>query len=114
MYRLHYGRLKAAKYFHRLPEAKRDRKLWEHLHSINGAYKAYLCQTLIIEKLQIELEAAARKKTEVERSLNNMISQAACTYTTIEVPGVQAEMIINGDQSISSGVRDTITLNSRL
>lgn len=114
VYRTHFGRLKAAKYLHRHPEAKRDRKLWDQLHAISGTYKAYLCQTLIIEKLQIEMEAAARKKTEVDRMLNNLISQAACTYTTIEMPGVRADMIINGDQSVNGEVRNKITLNSRL
>jgi hypothetical protein len=114
VYRTHCGRLKASKYFHRLPDAKRDRKLWEQLHSISAAYKAYLCQTLIIEKLQADLNVSSRKKTELERTLNNLISQAACTYTTIERPGLQADMIINGDQSIGADVRDLIMLNSRL
>src|SRR5579875_3454008 len=91
IHRTHYGRLKASKFFHRLPEARRDRKLWEQLHAINTAYKSYLCQKLMIEKLNYDIEGAQRKRTDLERTLDNLISQAACIYTTIENPGVRAE-----------------------
>lgn len=114
VHRTHFGRLKASKFFHRLPAARRDRKLWEQLHAINTAYKGYLCQKLMIEKLNYDLEAATRKKTDLERTLDNLISQAACTYTTIETPAVRAENIIHGDQSVSQEVRNHIMLNSRL
>ena len=114
VHRTHFGRLKASKFFHRLPESRRDRKLWGQLHSINAAYKGYLCQKLMIEKLSYDMEQAMQRKSDLERQLDNLISQAACTYTTIEMPGVRAENIIQGDQSVSQEVRTHISLNSRL
>ena len=113
VHRTHYGRLKASKFFHRLPAALRDRKLWSHLHAINATYKGYLCQKLIIEKLEFDLDSAGQKKTDLERTLDNLISQAACTYTTIEQPGVRAESIIHGE-NVSQSVRNAVMLNSRL
>ena len=114
IHRTHFGRLKASKYFHRLPEAKRDRKLWEQLHAINSAYKGYLCQKLMIEKLNHDIEAATQKRRDLERQMDNLISQAGCTYTTIEQPGLRADSIIHNDQSISQDVRNLIVLNCRL
>ncbi len=114
VHRTHFGRLKASKYFHRLPESRRDKKLWDQLHAISSTYKGYLCQKLIVEKLNIDLEVANTKRTDLERILDNLISQAACTYTTIETPNVRAENIIHGDQNVSQEVRNRIMLNSRL
>ncbi len=115
VHRTHFGRLKASKYFHRLPEAKRDRKLWDQLHAINSTYKGYLCQTLMIERLNYDLEIANRKKGELERQMDNMITQAGCTYTTIESPGLRALNIINGgEHSVTQEIRNLIMLNCRL
>src|SRR2546423_6992983 len=78
VHRTHFGRLKASKFFHRLPGSKRDKKLWEQLHAINTAYKGYLCQKLMIEKLKYDMEAAMMKKEDLERQMDNLISQAGC------------------------------------
>lgn len=111
----HYGRLKASKHFHRYPEAKKDRKLWEQLHTINSTYKGYLCQHLMIEKLRHDLDAAILKRNDLERQMDNMISQAGCTYTTIEAPGLKAIDVINGNtQNVTQDVRNLINMNCRV
>jgi hypothetical protein len=113
VHRTHYGRLKASKFFHRLPEARRDKKLWAQLHSINTAYKGYLCQKLMIEKLEYDTQQATQRRVDLERQLDNLISQAACIYTTIETPNVSAENIIHGD-NVSPETRNHIMMNCRL
>lgn len=113
--RTHYGRLKASKHFHRFPEAKKDRKLWDQLHVINTTYKGYLCQTLMIEKLNFDLDAATRKRSELERQMDNMIAQAGVQYSTIEAPGLKSFDVINGTgQNVSQEIRNLIMLNCRL
>ena len=114
VYRTHFGRLKASRYFHRLPEAKKDRKLWEGLHDISNTYRSYQCQRLIIEKLNLELDTAIKKSTELERALETMISQAAFLYTTHEQPSVRAEGIIHGDKDVSPEARGQILMNCKL
>lgn len=114
VHRTHYGRLKASKFFHRIPEARKDRKFWESLHTISMTYKNYLCQKLIIEKLNSDIEAAVTKRTELEKALDNLISQAACTYTTFEQPAIRAEHIIHGNQNVSQEIRDLVMMNCRL
>ena len=113
VHRAHYGRLKASKFFHRLPDVKRDRKLWDHLHDISSSYRSYLCQRLIVEKLNAEIEAAMKKRTDLERTLDNLISQAAYVYTTIEKPSLRGENIMYSE-NVSKEMRDHILLNSRL
>ena len=114
IFQIHFGRLKASKYFHRLPEAKRDRKLWESLREISSTYRAYQCQKLIIEKLNLELDNAIKKRADYERSLENMISQAAFIYTTHEQPSVRADSIIHGDKDVSPEARGQILMNCKL
>ena len=97
-----------------MPEAKRDRKLWESLHEISGTYRSYQCQKLIIEKLNMELDTAMRRRTELERALETMISQAAFLYTTHEQPAVRAEGIIHGDKDVPQEVRAQILMNCKL
>ena len=113
VHRTHFGRLKASKFFHRLPEARRDRKLWDSLHSISTLYRAYLCQRLIVEKLNTDIESATKRRTDLERSLENLVSQAGITYTTIERPGLRADSLIQREQ-VPQEVRDLIALNCRL
>lgn len=114
IHRTHFGRLKASKFFHRLEVARKDKKLWGQLHSINASYKGYLCQKLIIEKLNYDMNQAMDRKRELERNLDNLISQAACTYTVIENPSIRAENIISGAANVGPEIRQAINLNSRL
>lgn len=113
IHRTHYGRIKASRYFHRLPEARTDKKLWDCLHSLTGIYRSYMCQNLLVEKLNNEVEAATRKRQEFERQLENLVSQAGFAYTAIERPSVRPKSIIN-NENVSQDDRDQILLNCRL
>jgi hypothetical protein len=113
IHRTHYGRLKASRYFHRLPEARTDKKLWDSLHSLSSIYRSYMCQNLLVEKLNSEVEAAIRKRQEFERQLENLVSQAGFAYTAIERPTVRPVAIIN-NENVAQEDRDQILLNCRL
>ena len=114
VHQVHFGRLKASKYFHRLPQAKRDKKLWEGLHEISNTYRACQCQRMIIEKLNLEMDSAAKKRGEYERALENLISQAAVQYTTHEQPTLRPDSIFQGDKEVSPQVRGQILMNCKL
>ena len=111
--KVHSGRLKASKYFFRLPEARKDRKLWESLKTISTTYRNYLCQKLIVEKLKKELEIAVMKTAEIGRNLDDLISQASMSYTSIENPQIRPDMVINSS-GLSQENRDQVALNCKL
>ena len=111
--RIYFGRLKASKYFFRLPEAKKDKKLWDSLHSISSMYRGYLSQRMLSEKLQREIDEANRKTAELLRQLDDLISKSGVTYSCIENKTLNPNMILTTD-SLNKEVRDQILLNCRL
>ena len=112
--KVHWGRIKAAKYFFELEEARKDRKLWEAFKMISSNYRNYLCLNLVREKLQADLEAANRKMQEVGRYIEDQISKAACTYTCMQDHSIRPEMIIGGAETVTKEIRDKITTNCQL
>ena len=112
--RVHWGRLKAAKYFFQLEEARKDRKLWEAFKVISANYRAYLCLQLAREKAQQDLEAATRKTLDLGRTIEDLISKAACTYTCMQDHSVRPEMIIGGGEHITKELREQIMTNCQL
>ena len=111
--RIYFGRLKASKYFFRLPEAKKDKKLWDSLRSISSMYRVYLSQRMLSEKLQREIEEGNRKTTELLRQLDDMISKSGVTYSCIENKKLNPNMILT-TENLNKEVRDQILLNCRL
>jgi len=111
---VHWGRIKAAKYFFRIEQARKDRKLWESFKAISQAYKSLLCQQLIVDKLKQDLEAATLKSADLSRSIEDQISKCAFTYTSLEDPRIRPELIINGSDNMTKEVRDQILLNCQL
>jgi len=111
---VHWGRIKAAKYFFRIEQARKDRKLWESFKAISQAYKSLLCQQLIVDKLKQDLEAATLKSADLSRSIEDQISKCAFTYTSLEDPRIRPELIINGSDNLTKEVRDQILLNCQL
>jgi hypothetical protein len=112
--RVYFGRLKASKYFFRLPDAKRDRKLWDALRNISAMYRAFLGQKLMVDKLTLDLEEANKKTQEIGRQLEDQISKSAFTYSSIENPKLRPDLIINGSEEVGKGARDQILLNCKL
>ena len=113
IFKIHWGRLKASKYFFRLPEVRSDRKLWESFRMISATYRSYLCQKLIVEKLKKELEIAVMKTAEIGRTLDDLISKASMSYTSIENPQIRPDLVINSE-SLSKENRDQIAMNCKL
>jgi hypothetical protein len=113
IHRTHYGRLQASRYFHRLPGARSDKKLWDSLHSLSSIYRSYMCQNLLLEKLNAEVQAANTKREELQRQLDNLIGQASLAYTSIERPAVRAAAIIQ-NENITPQDREQMLLNCRL
>ena len=111
--RIYFGRLKASKYFFRLPEAKKDKKLWDSLRSISSMYRGYLSQRMLSEKLQREIDEANRKTAELLRQLDDLISKSGVTYSCIENKTLNPNMILT-NENLNKEVRDQILLNCRL
>ena len=48
---VHQGRVIASKYFFRLEQVRKDRKMWEQLKGLSTNYRAYLCQRMLVDKM---------------------------------------------------------------
>jgi hypothetical protein len=112
--RVYHGRIKASTYFFRIKAAKNNRKLWDQLHNISDAYRAYLSHKLSVEVLRRELDQAEQRTVEVGNTLEDLISKAAFSYTTLENPKIRPEMIINGTDGVTQEMRDAVSQNCRL
>ena len=112
--KVHWGRIKASKYFFRIPESRKDRKLWEAFKAISAAYRNYLCQQLVVDKLKQDLEVNSKRTVDLGRAIEDQISKIAFSYTSLEDPRIRPEMIINGSEHINKDIRDQILLNCKL
>jgi hypothetical protein len=112
--RVHWGRLKAAKYFFQLEEARKDRKLWEAFKVIAANYRSYLCLQLVREKLQQDLEAATKKAMDLSFTIEDQISKSACTYTCMQDHSIRPDWIIGGSEHMTKEIRDQIMTNCQL
>jgi hypothetical protein len=112
--KIHWGRLKASKFFFRIAEVRSDRKLWDSLKAVSSSYRAYQGQKILVDKMQYELEQANIKIVELGRHLDDQISKIAFSYTMIENPRIRPEQIINGSQDVTQEIRDQIMQNCRM
>lgn len=112
--RLYFGRLKASKYFFRIPEAKKDRKLWDNFRGISNQYRVYLAQRLLTDKLRADLDEANTKTTQIGRQLDDLISRAAFTYTGIENPQFRTDLLLQDINACPVETRNQVILNSKL
>ena len=110
----YFGRIKASKYFFQVKAAKSNRKLWEALRSISDTYRHLQSHLLTIEALNQEIETAKRRALEVGRNLEDMVSKAAFSYTTLQDPSLTAEAIIHGDRAGDSAVQTALHMNCKL
>jgi hypothetical protein len=112
--KVHWGRQRASKYFFRLDQAVKDRKLWKAFKTISANYRVYLCLQVTEEKVRLDLEDAIRRKEELGRVIQDQVSKTAFTYTSIEDPQITPDMIIQGHENLNKEVRDKIHLNCKL
>jgi len=112
--KLHVGRVKATKYFFRLPDLKKNRKIWDSLRSLTEGYRSYLSQKLMIEVLTRELQQAHERVAEIGNSLDDQISKVAFTYTSIEDPSIRPDHIIKGTEHPDPKVRNKVDTNCSL
>ena len=111
---VHWGRLKASKYFYRLDAARTDKRLWEQVKMLSTNYKSYLSHLMVVEKIQNDLRHITAQTAELERTMEDQVSKIAFTYTTIETPEVRPGMIINDLHTISKEIREKINFNCQL
>lgn len=111
---VHYGRIIASKYFFRLDTVRKDRKMWEHLKSLSTNYRAYLCQRMLVDKMEYEIKIASEKSLEYMRQMEDQISKIAFTYSMVETPAIRPEMIVNNSKDLTDKMRKDIDFNCRL
>lgn len=112
--KLHVGRVKATKYFFRLPDLKKNRKIWDSLRSLTESYRSYLSQRLMIEVLTRELQQANEREAEMGNNLDDQISKIAFTYTSVEHPSIRPDHIIKGKEHSDPTVREKVDTNCNL
>ena len=111
---VHHGRMVASKYFFRLDSVRKDRKMWDQLKALSTNYRAFLCQRMIVDKMEHELRISNQKCEELMRQLEDQISKISFTYSIIETPKIRPDMIIHGSQELTKEMRDTIQFNCQL
>jgi len=111
---VHHGRIIASKYFFRLDTIKKDRKMWENLKQLSNNYRAYLCQRMLIDKMEHDLKTAREKSAEYLRQMQDQISKIAFTYSMVENPAIRADMIISGSKDLTDKMRKDIDFNCQL
>lgn len=112
--RVHFGRLKASKYFFRLAQAKRDRTLWDNLHTISSQYRAYLGQRVLLDKLERDVQAAKLKTAELGNQMDDLIGRASLTYTKMENPDFRQDLYLSNPSSLPKEHGAMVLLNSKL
>ena len=111
---VHNGRIIASKYFFRLEEVRKDRRMWESLKALAVNYRAYLGHMMLVDKMTHELNIANAKRQEFLRQMEDQISKIAMTYSIVETPKLRTDMIINGSQELTQEMRKDIDFNCRM
>ena len=111
---VHHGRIIASKYFFRLEQIRKDRKMWEQLKALSTNYRAYLCQRMLVDKMEHDLRICHQKSEELLRQLEDQISKISFTYSIVETPTIRSEMIIHSSKDLTKEMRDTIQFNCQL
>ena len=111
---VHQGRIIASKYFFRLDQVRKDRKMWEQLKGLSTNYRAFLCQRMIVDKMDHDLKVSNFKCEELLRQLEDQISKISFTYSIAETPQIRPDMIIHGSSDLTKEMRDKISFNSQL
>ena len=120
----HFGRVNASSYFFRSKAVKSNKKLWESLRQISDTYRSYMSQKIGLDILKRDLKEADEYKRDLkeadekflltQHSLDDMISKAGFTYSTILDPRHNAQSIITGGADMSTEDRKALLLNCKL
>ena len=98
----HFGSVNASSYFFRSKAVKSNKKLWESLRQISDTYRAYMSQKIGLDILKRDLKEADEKYLLTQHYLDDMISKAGFTYSTILDPRHSAQSIITGGADMST------------
>ena len=112
--RVYFGRVKASKYFFRKPETRNNRKFWDGLRTISDTYRGYLSQVLAVEVLKNDLREGERRAAEIGRTLDDLISKSAFSYTLISNPNSAPDVILKDMDKASSEIRKEVSMNCRM
>ena len=112
--RIHHGRLAAANWFFREKNIKSNKRIWEAVREISENYRCLVNHRVNIEILEKELAALADKRNCLQMALEDMLSKASITYTSLENPQIKPEMILSAGDSLTPQMRDILTRNARM
>jgi hypothetical protein len=112
--RIHHGRLAAANWFFRDKATKSNKRVWEAVREISENYRSLVNHRVNIEILEKELAALVDKRTNLQCSLEDMLSKASITYTSIENPAIKPEMVLSGGEQLTPQMREVLTRNARM
>ena len=111
---IHHGRLAAAKWFMRHQQVSSNRRFWESLHAVNNLYRALLNKDLAIECLQKELLEHQQERNIMANNLDDQVSKASLTYTSILNPTLKPDAVIAGSADVTHDMRQELLRNSKL
>lgn len=110
----HFGRVYASTYFFREKAVKTNKKLWESLRQISDSYRSYMSQKIGLEVMKKDLNDAEQKFLLTQLTLDDMISKAGFTYSTILDSRLSPQSIISGGSDMSAEDRKALLLNCKL
>ena len=112
--KIYYGRVYAGEWLFRLDKAKRNKKLWEAFRAVSELYRSLASHKINIEVLEHDLQETRDKVFTMETNLNDMVSKAAFTYTSIEDSKITPELIIAGGEGLTGDMRSQLNTNAQL
>ena len=112
--RIHHGRLAAANWFFREKTVKSNKRVWEAVREISENYRCLINHRVNIEVLEKELAALVDKRNNLQHTLEDMLSKASITYTSIENPHIKPEMVLSAGDALTPQMRDILTRNARM
>ena len=111
---IYYGRLFACQWLFRLQTTKTNKKLWEMLKNLSEVYRTLMAQRINAELLEQEVRHNREKSLQLETSLQDLIGKAALTYSAIENPNINPQMVISGSKDFTDDMKAMLHNNARL
>ena len=112
--RIHHGRVAAANWFFRDQTVKRNKRIWEAVREISENYRTLINHRVSIEVLEKELAALIDKRNTLQIALDDMLSKASITYTSVLDPTIRPDMILGAGDALTQQMRETLNKNARM
>ena len=109
-----YGRQFVCLWLFRLPQAKSNRKLWDSLKVLSEVYRTLTSNRINVNKLERELQSARDKLAAQELNMQDLIGKVSFTYTSIENPEINPDLVIDCGTGFTERMRGIINNNAKL